>query len=87
MNPGPGDRHFADFSGQRDVRLNNFRDRARRLALGLCERERDVRGDVAMGRVPGRFDSDRRNAGGQLTRGARALDCVAKDGDDQFFHL
>ncbi len=57
------------------------------FALGLGKSERDVRGDVAVGRVPGRFDSDRRNAGGQLTRGARPLDCVAKDGDDQFFHL
>ena len=84
---GAGDRDFAHFRGHRDVRLDNFRDRARRFALGLRKSQRDVRGDVAVGGVAGRFDSDRRNAGGQLTRGARPLDCVAKDGDDQFFHL
>ena len=81
------DRDFAHFRGQRDARLDNFRDHARWFALGLGDCQRDVRGDVAVGRVPGRFDSDRRNAGGQLTRCARPFDCVAKDGDDQIFHL
>ena len=83
---GTGDRDFAHFCWHRDVRPDNFRDRARWFALGPGERQRDVRGDVAMSRVAGRFDSDRRKLSAQLTRGARPLDCVAKDGDDQFFH-
>ena len=83
---GAGDRDFADFGGQRDVRLDYFGDRARRLTLGLGESQRDVRRDVAVRGVARRFDPDRWNFGSQLTGGARPLDCVAKDGDDQFFH-
>ena len=83
---GTGDRDLADFGGQRDVRFDYLGDRARRFALGLRERQRDVRGDVAVGGIARRFDSDRRNFGSQLTSGARPPDCVAKDGDDQFFH-
>ena len=55
---GAGDRDLAHFGGQRDVRLDYLGDRARRLALGLGESERDVRGDVAMGGIARRFGSD-----------------------------